>query len=177
MSSSDVSATASDIAAIRPSIRYSNFSDISAVGISVSTAFPLLSYLYAFISMRLTYETIFPPLMTGTTTGHTVGPKTVLSSVSTLKKLASLSSIFVTTNIFDLFCLRASSYAFLAPTLTPDFAETVIMTVSAARIPSVISAAKSKSPGVSRILILRSLYSKAAREVLIEIFLLISSGS
>ena len=48
-------------------------------------------------------------LITGTTTGHTVGPNTVFNSVRTLKKFASLSSILVTTNIFDLPCFTASS--------------------------------------------------------------------
>ena len=80
-------------------------------------------------------------------------------------------------NIFDLPCLTASAYAFFAPTFTPDLAETVIATVSAALIPSFISAAKSNSPGVSSRFIFRLLYSNEARAVLIEIPLFISSAS
>ncbi len=44
-SASSVSATASDTASTRPSIRYSILAATSAVGISVSTALPLSSYL------------------------------------------------------------------------------------------------------------------------------------
>ena len=44
-SASSVSATASETASTRPSIRYSIFAEISAVGISVSTALPFSSYL------------------------------------------------------------------------------------------------------------------------------------
>ncbi len=84
ISVSSVSATASLIASTSPSIRYCIFSVAAAAGRSVSIALPLPSYLYAFISIRFTYDTIFSFSITGTTTGHTVGPKTVFSSVRTL---------------------------------------------------------------------------------------------
>ena len=74
---------------------------------------------------------------------------------------------------------RSSQYfqAFSRPTLMPSLAEQTMIAASATVRASITSPAKSKAPGVSRILILQPLYSKGATEVEMEIWRLTSSGS
>ena len=78
---------------------------------------------------------------------------------------------------FAFFILFASFQAFSVPTSTPDFAERVMITASAARTPSWNPPAKSNSPGVSITLTLTPSCSNGATAEETEILRLISSGS
>jgi len=72
---------------------------------------------------------------------------------------------------------QTRSQAFSAPTSTPPMLSTAIITPSKTFKLATTSPTKSKYPGVSITFILFSFHSHGAVAALIEIFLLISSGS
>ena len=79
--------------------------------------------------------------------------------------------------IFDIPRAEAALNAFSAPTARPERAETTIIAVSAALMPSAAPSAKSKRPGVSIIFIFVFLYSTGATAHETDILRFFSSAS